>query len=49
MSLFRGAALEPNSEYYVRVTANASPRNATFLWPWAGDDAVGFAKFTFIR
>jgi hypothetical protein len=49
MSLFRGAALEPNAEYYVRIRANASPRNATFLWPWAADDAVGFAKFTFVR
>ncbi len=49
MSLFRGAALEPNAEYYLRVSANASPRNATFLWPWTGDDAVGFAKFTFVR
>ena len=49
MSLFRGAALEQNAEYYVRVRANASPHNSTFLWPWAGDDAVGFAKFTFVR
>jgi hypothetical protein len=49
MSLFRGVALEPNAEYYVRVRANASPRNAAFIWPWAGDDAVGLAKFTFIR
>src|SRR3954468_11441982 len=44
MSLFRGVQLEPNAEYYVRVRANASPRNATFLWPWVGDDAVGLAK-----
>lgn len=49
MSLFRGAALEQNAEYYVRVRANASPRNAAFIWPWAGDDAVGLAKFTFMR
>ena len=47
MSLFRGVPLEPNGEYYVRVRAHTSPRNATFLWPWAADDAVGFAKFTF--
>ena len=33
----------------VRVRANASPRGASFIWPWAGDDAVGFAKFTFMR
>jgi hypothetical protein len=49
LSLFRGVSLETNAEYYVRVRANASPRNASFIWPWAGDDAVGFAKFTFIR
>jgi hypothetical protein len=49
LSLFRGVALEPNAEYYVRVRANATPRNASFLWPWAADDAVGFAKFTFVR
>ena len=49
MSLFRGVPLEPNAEYYVRVRAHTSPRNATFLWPWAADDAVGFAKFTFVR
>jgi hypothetical protein len=49
LSLFRNVALEPNAEYYVRVRANATPRNAAFLWPWAADDAVGFGKFTFIR
>ena len=49
LSLFRGTSLEPNADYYVRVTANASPRNSTFVWPWQGDHAMGFAKFTFIR
>lgn len=49
LSLFRGLALEPNAEYYVRVRAHSSPRNSTFVWPWQGDDAVGLAKFTFIR
>jgi Domain of unknown function (DUF4390) len=49
MSLFHGVVLEPNAEYYVRVSANATPRNASFLWPWAADDAVGLAKFTFVR
>ena len=49
LSLFRGTALEPNAEYYVRVTANASPRSSGFVWPWQGDDAMGFAKFTFIK
>jgi hypothetical protein len=49
LSLFRGTTLEPNAEYYVRVTANASPRSSAFVWPWRGDDAMGFAKFTFVR
>ena len=49
LALFHGAPLEPNAEYYVRVRANTSPRNSSFMWPWAADDAVGFAKFTFIR
>lgn len=49
LSLFRSTALEPNGEYYVRVSANASPRNSAFVWPWRGDDAMGFAKFTFVR
>ena len=49
LPLFRGVTLEQNADYYVRVRANASPRNATFVWPWQGDDAMGFAKFTFIR
>ena len=49
MSLFHGVPLEPNAEYYVRVRANSSPKNSTFIWPWQADDAVGLAKFTFIR
>jgi len=49
LSLFRGVPLEPNAEYYVKVSANATPRNASFLWPWAAADAVGFAKFTFVK
>ena len=49
LDLFSNARLEPNAEYYVRVSANTSPRNASFIWPWAADDAVGRAKFTFIR
>jgi len=49
LSLFRSVALEPNAEYYVRVRAHSTPRNASFIWPWAGDDAVGLAKFTFVR
>ena len=49
MSLFNRVPLEPNGEYYVRVRAHTTPRNAGFIWPWQGDDFVGFAKFTFLR
>jgi hypothetical protein len=49
LSLFRGVPLEANAEYYVRVSLNASPRNRSFLLPWSADDAVGLAKFTFVR
>jgi hypothetical protein len=49
MSLFSRVPLEPNGEYYVRVRAHTTPRNAGFIWPWQGDDFVGFAKFTFLR
>jgi hypothetical protein len=49
LSLFRSVALEPNAEYYLRVRAHSTPRNVSFIWPWQGDDAVGLAKFTFLR
>jgi hypothetical protein len=49
MPLFRRVNLEPNAEYYVRVRAHTSPGDKSFVWPWQGDDVVGFAKFTFIR
>lgn len=50
LPLFRGVRLEPNGEYYVRVRAHTTaPPNASFVWPWQGNDVVGFAKFTFIR
>jgi hypothetical protein len=49
LSLFRHVALERNAEYYVRVRAHTTPRNAAFLWPWQREDVVGLAKFTFVR
>jgi hypothetical protein len=49
MPLFPRVKLEPNAEYYVRVRAHTTPQNKAFVWPWQGDDVVGFAKFTFIR
>jgi hypothetical protein len=45
--LFKSIRLEPNREYYVRVQAEVRPRNAAFLWPWAGGRSAQ-AKFTFI-
>ena len=48
LPLFSSAPLEGNSEYYLRVRAHTSPRNASFVWPWEGGVA-GLAKFTFLR
>jgi Domain of unknown function (DUF4390) len=49
LNLFSADRLEPNAEYYVRVRARTSPRNASFVWPWQGTDVAGLAKFTFLR
>ena len=49
LPLFSTVKLESNAEYYVQVRAHAAPRNASFVWPWQGDDVVGFMKFTLIR
>lgn len=48
LPLFSSGDLEPNAEYYLRVRAHTTPRNAAFVWPW-GSDIAGLAKFTFIR
>ena len=48
LPLFSNRALEPNAEYYVRVRAHTTPRNAAFVWPW-GSDIAGLAKFTFLK
>ena len=42
LPLFSAATLEPNSEYYLRVRAHTTPRNASFVWPW-GNDIAGLA------
>jgi hypothetical protein len=48
LALFKTAILEPNRDYYVRVSATARPSNGSFLWPFgSGTSAQG--KFTFIR
>ena len=48
LPLFRTSVLEPNREYYVRISASARPSNGAFLWPW-GSGTSGQAKFTFVR
>jgi hypothetical protein len=48
MPLFRTTVLEPNREYYVRVSATARPSNGSILWPF-GSGTSGQAKFTFVR
>lgn len=48
LPLFRSVALQANSEYYIRVRAHTTPRNAAFLWPWDGHDVAALAKFTFL-
>jgi hypothetical protein len=48
LALFKTATLEPNREYYIRVSATARPANGSMLWPFgSGTSAQG--KFTFIR
>jgi hypothetical protein len=51
VSLASDQPLEPNSEYYVRVRMQASPKRtfSFWFWPWSGDKASGRADFTFIR
>jgi hypothetical protein len=49
LPLFSSDGLEPNAEYYVRVRAHTTPRNASFVWPWERHDVSGTAKFTFIK
>jgi hypothetical protein len=48
LPLFRTSILEPNREYYVRISATARPTNGAFLWPW-GSGTSGQARFTFVR
>jgi hypothetical protein len=49
LPLFSATTLERNAEYYVRVRARTTPRNASFVWPWQGTDVSGLAKFTVLR
>ena len=48
LALFKTAMLEPNREYYIRISATARPSNGSLMWPFgSGISAQG--KFTFIR
>jgi hypothetical protein len=49
LPLFSSSGLEPNAEYYLRVRAHATPRSASFVWPWARHDVIGHVKFTFLK
>jgi hypothetical protein len=48
LPLFRTSLLEPNREYYVRVSATARPSNGSLLWPFASGTSAQ-AKFTYLR
>lgn len=49
LPLFSSTVLEANAEYYLRVRAHTTPRNASFVWPWERHDVTSLAKFTVIR
>jgi hypothetical protein len=46
--LFNTTLLEPNREYYIRVSASARPSNGLFFWPF-GSGPSAQSRFTFIR
>jgi hypothetical protein len=46
--LFSTNRLEPNREYYIRVSASARPSNGMFFWPF-GSGPSAQSRFTFIR
>jgi hypothetical protein len=48
LPLFRTTQLEPNRQYYVRVSASSRPSTGSILWPFSGGPSAQ-AKFTFIR
>jgi uncharacterized protein DUF4390 len=47
-ALFPTTSLEPNRDYYVRVSATARPTGSSIFWPFASG-ASGQTKFTFFR
>ena len=46
--LFSTSLLEPNRDYYIRVSATARPNNGSIFWPF-GSGPSAQSKFTFIR
>jgi hypothetical protein len=46
--LFSTTLLEPNREYYIRVSATARPNNGSIFWPF-GSGPSAQSRFTFIR
>ena len=47
-ALFSTKRLEPNREYYVRVSATARPSYGSILWPF-GSGTSAQTKFTLVR
>jgi len=48
LPLFNTSLLEPNRDYYIRVSATARPTNGSILWPF-GSGPSAQSRFTFIR
>jgi hypothetical protein len=46
--LFSTTLLEPNRDYYIRVSASARPNNGSIFWPF-GSGPSAQSRFTFIR
>jgi hypothetical protein len=46
--LFNTSLLEPNRDYYIRVSATARPSNGSIFWPF-GSGPSAQSRFTFIR
>ena len=46
--LFSTSVLEPNRDYYIRVSATARPSNGSIFWPF-GSGPSAQSRFTFIR
>jgi len=46
--LFSTTLLEPNRDYYIRVSATARPSNGSVFWPF-GSGPSAQSRFTFIR